>query len=237
MQKYPYTYCMKKIIFGIFAHPDDEAFGPAGTLLLETRAGTELYLITLTSGEGGTNPDNYPDLGAVRLEEWKKAGSLLGAKTMQFFGYKDGQLNNLDMIEIGGRLVDHVRPILSTAPLDTTVEFITLDLNGLTGHIDHIVAARAASYAFYTLKATDKRLRRIRFACLPRELFTAVNTDWIFMEPGHLPEEIDEVIDARALREDILAVMRAHHTQRSDFEANLKQQGDNLGLNYFIVKK
>ena len=41
-----YTEHMKKIIFGIFAHPDDEAFGPSGTLLLETRSGTELHLIT-----------------------------------------------------------------------------------------------------------------------------------------------------------------------------------------------
>ena len=44
---------MKRVIFGIFAHPDDEAFGPSGTLLMETKAGTELHLITLTLGEAG----------------------------------------------------------------------------------------------------------------------------------------------------------------------------------------
>jgi len=136
---------MKKIIVGIFAHPDDEAFGPAGTLLQETKNGTELHLITLTAGDAGTNPDNVPDLGAVRLQEWKAAGGLLGAKSMEFFGYKDGQLNNNSMIEIGHRIIRHVQEILAEAPADTTVEFMSLDLNGYTGHIDHIVAARAAS--------------------------------------------------------------------------------------------
>lgn len=227
---------MKKIIFGIFAHPDDEAFGSAGTLLLETRAGTDLHLITLTDGGAGTNPDNIPDLGAARLEEWKQAGHLLGASSMQFLGYKDGQLNNRDMIEIGQRLIGIVQEILKVTPGDATVEFITLDLNGMTGHIDHIVAARAACYAFYTIKKTDSRLDRIRFICTPNKHFPVSNTNWIFMEAGRLPQEIDETIDAREIRDDILAVMQAHHTQRGDYEANLQQQGDDLGLNYFIVK-
>ena len=32
---------MNKIIFGIFAHPDDEAFGPSGALLKAVREGAE----------------------------------------------------------------------------------------------------------------------------------------------------------------------------------------------------
>jgi N-acetylglucosamine malate deacetylase 2 len=228
---------MKKIIFGIFAHPDDEAFGPAGTLLQETRSGTELHLVALTAGDAGTNPDNVRDLGAVRLEEWKKAGSLLNASSMEFFGYKDSQLNNLAMDEIGKRLVERVIPIIKDAPEDTVVEFMTLDLNGYTGHIDHIVAARAASYAFYTLKKSDSRLSRIRFACLPRKIVPGTNIDWIFMEAGRTPEEIDEIVDARDLRDDILQIMAAHHSQRNDYEFTLRQQGEDLGLNYFIVKK
>lgn len=227
---------MKKIIFGIFAHPDDEAFGPAGTLLQETRDGAKLHLITMTAGEAGANPDNVPDLGAVRLEEWKKAGQLLGASNMEFFGYKDGRLNNLAVIEIGQRLVEYIIAILKNSPKDTTIEFMSLDLNGYTGHIDHIVVARAACYAFYKLKASDPRVSRIRLACLPEKLVPAVNTDWIFVERGRQPEEIDEVVDARALKDDILKIMQVHHTQQKDYEYNLKQQDDDLGLNYFIVK-
>lgn len=227
---------MKKIIFGIFAHPDDEAFGPAGTLLQETRSGTELHLITLTAGDAGMNPDAYEDLGQVRLEEWQAAGKLLGASSMECFGYKDGHLNNLAMIEIAQRVQRFVTDAIANTPKDAEIEFMTLDLNGYTGHIDHIVAARAASLAFYALKQTDTRFKRIRYACFPRELVPAANIDWIYMEAGHTPEEISQTVDTRDLRDEILEVMQAHHTQRSDGEAAIKSQGANLGLNYFIVK-
>jgi LmbE family N-acetylglucosaminyl deacetylase len=227
---------MKKIIFGIFAHPDDEAFGPAGTLLQETRSGAELHLITLTAGDAGTNPDNLPNLGEVRLEEWKKAGALLGATSMDFLGYKDGQLNNHAMIEAAGRIGEIVTGTLKGAPDDAEVEFMSLDLNGLTGHIDHIVAARAACLAFYTLKKSDDRFTRIRLACLPTALYPESNVNWIYMERGRNESEIDEIVDARSLRDDIIAIMRAHETQRADCEYNLKTQGGYLGLNYFIVK-
>jgi LmbE family N-acetylglucosaminyl deacetylase len=227
---------MKKIIFGIFAHPDDEAFGPAGTLLLETQAGTDLHLITLTAGDAGANPDNTPDLGAVRLDEWREAGKKLGATSMHALGYKDGALNNKDMIAISQKLSDIITPILESTPHDTTVEFMTLDLNGYTGHIDHIVAARAVSYAFYTLKQTNNRLTRIRYACLPQKLFPTQNTDWVFMEAGRSPHEVTETIDARSLRDDIIHVMQTHRSQRADYEYNLAKQGDDLGLDYFIVR-
>jgi LmbE family N-acetylglucosaminyl deacetylase len=227
---------MKKIIFGIFAHPDDEAFGPCGTLLLETRAGTELHLITLTGGENGTNPDNDPNLEQTRLQEWRKAGELLDASSMHHFDYTDGTLNNLAMIEMSERITQVVHNVLETAPSDAEIEFMTLDLNGLTGHIDHIVAARAASKVFYTLKAADGRFSRIRFFCLTDKHYPTENTNWIYMEAGRTPEEIDEIIDARNLKEDILNIMHAHYTQRGDAQSQIATLGDDLGLNHFIVK-
>ena len=227
--------CLMKIIFGIFAHPDDEAFGPAGTLLQETRGGTELHLITLTAGDAGTNPDNLDDLGGKRLEEWRAAGRLLGAKSMHFLGYEDGELNNKRMIEAARRITQLV--VASLPEEDAEIEFMTLDLNGYTGHIDHIVAARAASFAFFTLKRADSRFTRIRYACLPQKLYPHAEFGWIYQEAGRPPEEIDETVDARQLRGDILEVMQAHHTQRGDYDYTVKSQGDDLGLNYFVVKR
>jgi LmbE family N-acetylglucosaminyl deacetylase len=230
---------MKKIIFGIFAHPDDEAFGPAGTLLLETRSGTELHLVSLTNGNAGTNQDNLSNLGETRLKEWRKAGELIGAKTMHHFGYKDGELNNVAMIEISQRIIDLVKTIVnSSTHSDTSIEFMTTDLNGITGHIDHIVAARATCLAFYKLKETnDMNLDRIRFACLPISLLPQSNVEWIYMEAGRSSQEIGETIDARHLRQEIIAVMHTHYTQRNDSEYNIKLQGSDLGLNHFLVKR
>ncbi|MNR27624.1 hypothetical protein D3C85_1449050 [compost metagenome] len=113
---------------------------------------------------------------------------------------------------------------------------MTIDTNGITGHIDHIVAARAACLVFYRQKPSDNRFKRIRLACLSQRQLPTINTGWLYMEPGHTDSEIDEVVDTRHLREEIIAVMRAHHTQRADYEANLARQGEMLGMNYFIVK-
>jgi LmbE family N-acetylglucosaminyl deacetylase len=227
---------MKKIIFGIFAHPDDEAFGPAGTLLLETKSGTDLHLFSLTAGDAGTNPDGVSDLATVREKEWREAGRLIGANSMELFGYKDGQLNNQIMIEAAERIIALATETIKDEAMDVEVEFMTLDLNGYTGHIDLIVAARAACLAFYRLKKTDTRFTRIRFACLPNTLYPTANTDWIYMEAGRTASEINETIDARSLQDEILSIMKAHYSQRGDAESAIKSQGENLGLNYFIVK-
>lgn len=72
--------------------------------------------------------------------------------------------------------------------------------------------------------------------CLPAKLYPTHSTRWLYMEKGRPESEIDEVVDARELREDIIEVMRAHKTQRIDYEQVLKIQGDQLGLNYFVIK-
>ena len=227
---------MKKIIFGIFAHPDDEAFGPAGTLLSETRDGSELHLITLTDGGAGTNPDKLEDLGTIRLEEWRAAGALLGARSMHHLDYRDNMLNNLDMISVAQQVERLVATVLQSANDNIEIEFMTLDLNGYTGHIDHIVAARAACLAFYRLKKHDDRFTRIRLACLSETEWPKQNTDWIYMEKGRHETEVDEIVDARHLRGEILEVMHTHHSQRGDGSAKIDRAGANLGLDYFIVK-
>lgn len=225
---------MRKVVFAIFAHPDDEAFGPSGTLLMEAQAGSNVQLISLTAGENGMNPDNLPDLKQVRLKEWREAGKLIGASKMHYFGYQDGKLDNLTMIEVADKIIELVtKEAESNEPEE--IEFITNDLNGITGHIDHIVAARAACLAFYRLKETGLPMSRVRLTCLHRSDLPSHNTDWLYMEPGREDTEIDEVIDASEHLETIYKIMRAHHTQRGDGEKHINSRGDKLGVNHFIT--
>ena len=228
---------MNKAIFAIFAHPDDESFGPSGTLLMESLAGTTVNLITLTAGENGTNPDNLPNLSEVRLNEWKEAGRLIGASKMHHFGFADGALNNTDMQVVAGMIEKLVRAEYENMTPDTEIEFMTSDLNGVTGHIDHIVAARAACLAFYRLKESGLPMTRIRLACLSRELLPDRNTDWIYIEAGKTPEQIDETIDASEHYETIKQIMRAHHTQRDDGERHIAKRGRLISINNFVVLK
>lgn len=226
---------MQKILFGIFAHPDDEAFGPVATLLKEVADGTELHLIVLTGGENGSNPDNHPDLGEVRLQEWRAAGELIGATSMHHLGYIDGTLNNLNHLEITNKVADLVKETVAGRD-DITIELMSLDLSGYTGHIDHIVAARSACLAFYRLRTEGLPMARVRLACLSREEVPAVHTGFVYMEPGKTPEEIDETVDGREFTDKIHEIMRLHHTQRADYEHVTASKADKLGINYFIVK-
>ncbi|MFZ2545366.1 MAG: PIG-L family deacetylase [Candidatus Saccharimonadales bacterium] len=227
---------MKKIIFGIFAHPDDEAFGTAGTLLMETKDGNDLHLVTLTLGDAGTNPDNVPNLAEIRDKEWRTAGALIGAKDMHFLGYKDGQLNNIAMLEIYDKLLTLVANIVKHEPHDVEIEFISMDTNGITGHIDHMIASRSACYTFYKMKERDKRVTRIRLACIPKSDLPQPNTNWLYMDAGRDDSEIGEIIDARYLHDEIIPIVRAHHSQRNDGEMHIREHGDRIGLSYFIVK-
>ena len=225
---------MKKIIFGIFAHPDDEAFGPSGYFIQQTRMGAELHLITLTLGENGANPDNHPVLATVREVEWRRGGELMGASGHYILGFTDGHLGNIDMISAAEKIDEIVTRVLDGLT-DISVELVSTDLNGVTGHLDHIAAARAAALIFLRRKKSDSRFEKMRLITLPRTSLPTPNTDWIFMEAGRKEFEIDEVIDTREFRDEIVSVIRAHHSQRGDGEMHIKNRGADLGLYYFLT--
>lgn len=229
---------MKKVIFGIFAHPDDEAFGPCGTLLKEVDAGTELHLIALTAGNGehSANPDNVADLGSVRLQEWQRSAQLLRATSTHHLGYTDGKLGNDDHVAIAVQLEQIVRDTISNRG-EIEIEFITFDLNGFTGHIDHIVASRSTCLAFYRLQETGLPVRRLRLYCLPRSTFPAHDLGFVYMEAGRTDDEIDETIDATAMLDKIHEVMQAHHSQRADYNWHIKKLSSAIAIDHFIVKE
>lgn len=232
-----YTTTMKKLLFGIFAHPDDEAFGPSGTMLSEVKQGAELHLFTLTAGEHGSNPDNVPNLREVRLEEWRTSGKLMGARGMTHLGFIDGKLNNHTLVQAAEKIEKIIRQIITSHATPVEADIISTDLNGITGHIDHIVASRAAHQVFYSLKHEGLPLKRLRLVCIPRKhTGDEPDTGFVFMEPGRLPEEIDETIDNRRYLDEVQAIMRAHHTQREDGETHLRERGEQVAIDHFIVK-
>lgn len=226
---------MKKVTFGIFAHPDDEAFGPCGALLVEKAAGNEVHLILATAGENGANPDNVADLGNVRLDEWHEAGRLIGADSMHHLGYIDGMLSNSLYLEVAKKIEAIIRETINDRDDIGAIEFMSLDLGGITGHIDHIFMTRVACYVFYTMQAHDDRFSRIRLACLSAEDKPEPNCTWLYMDAGRKPDAIDETIDVRDHLETIDTIMRAHHSQRGDYQAIVDRLDGRAARNYFVI--
>lgn len=84
---------MKKTVVGIFAHPDDEALGPAGTIAKFAKE-HDFYIICVTNGDAaGKTPEEKEAIGEIRKEELRKSAKCLGVKEVQFLEYGDGELS------------------------------------------------------------------------------------------------------------------------------------------------
>ena len=99
----------KRLLFA-FPHPDDESFGPGGTIAKYAREGTDVHYVCATRGEVGTvEPEMLKpyahlaadqQLGALRGQELRNAADILGLTGLHYLGYRDsgmtGSTDNRD---------------------------------------------------------------------------------------------------------------------------------------------
>lgn len=210
---------MKKLLFGIFAHPDDEAFGPSITLCKEVRAGTELHLICVTKGELGANPDDHPDLGVVREKEWRKAGALIGATRMHQLHYADGHLANYMYAELVEKIEDIIRSTCKDR-VDTQLCLMTYDGNGVTGHLDHMAVSSVVTYLYYRLRQHPPEgitVKELAYYCLDETQMPIPSVEYFVLFPqGCTPGRVNRRIAVGDMFERKKQIMAAHYTQRSD---------------------
>ena len=170
-------------LMGIFAHPDDESFGMAGTLARSTRAGHRVAIVCATRGEEGQIADpalaTPANLGVVREGELRAACAAVGVTDVTFLDYIDGHLAEADVTEATGRIVAQLRRFRPTV-------VATFDSNGGYGHVDHMAIHRltlaavtaAADPARYPEQLRDgltpHRVRKIYYTEIPRERLIAM---------------------------------------------------------------
>jgi LmbE family N-acetylglucosaminyl deacetylase len=88
-----------KRILALSPHPDDESIG-AGGLLWAHRGKAEIHIVCLTDGEKGGALANPPDdpiaaqrqLAGARREELAKVSEALGARSLEFCSFPDGNI-------------------------------------------------------------------------------------------------------------------------------------------------
>lgn len=218
---------MKKLLFGIFAHPDDEAFGPSASLYQAAQSGTDVHLILLTDGENGNNPDEVSDLAQVRLKEWEESGALIGVKNQHALHYPDGGINNNLYLEIAEKILTAVRKVLKTYNSEVTIDFMTYEQGGITGHLDHIAASYITTFVYLKLRDNQSprhHIQTLKYYCLPQCIAPEATTGWLYMTCGKADAHCDEIFDYTELQEVKLSIMKAHYSQRDDMRMILDQQ-------------
>ena len=178
-------------LLGIFAHPDDESFGPGGTLARYAAEGVDVHILIMTDGAvGSVDPeatDEVENLAEVRTKELQRAVDALGA-TLHQFHYRDSGmagteanehphcLLQADRFEVVGRVVRLIRELRPHV-------IITHDPTGGYFHPDHIRVNEIVTYAFQLAgdpSAYPEQLDAELSPCKPQKLYyTALSRTFI----------------------------------------------------------
>src|SRR5271167_1750173 len=129
----------------VTAHPDDEAGGFGGTLLMYQERGVETSVVCLTAGTAARNRGaarTNEELAALRRAEFAASCQLLHVSHGEVLDYPDGGLDRADLYQAAGDLVARIRRLRPHVMLTFGPD------GGLTGHIDHAMAGTFATLAF-----------------------------------------------------------------------------------------
>ncbi len=210
----------------IFAHPDDEAFGPGGTITLLAQQ-HDVYIICVTDGDAGdTSLQEECELGELRREELERSAKVLGVKNVIFLGYKDGTLSNSIYHELAEKIqheLDKFRP--------TTL--LTYEPRGVSGHIDHVAVSMVTSYIF------EKKdyIKKIMYFCLDEVQRKREDEYFIYFPPGYKNEEINETIDTSKVWDIKVKGMMEHKSQWHDAQGILERSEKLPKQEHFLIKK
>lgn len=215
-----------KTIVCVFAHPDDEAFGPGGTIAKLTKKNS-VYIICVTNGDAGQSTIvSREHLGDVREKELARSARILGVKKVFFLGFRDGSLSNNLYHVIAEKIERKVRR------LDTNI-LITFEPRGVSGHIDHIVVSLVTTFVFEKLSG----ISMLWYYCSSDRLRSLVKNYFIYFPPGYKQTEIDMTVNISSVWDTKVRAMQQHTSQNDDIEKTLGWQSRVPKEEYFLVLK
>lgn len=218
---------MKKVVFCIIAHPDDEAFGPSGTLSLLARK-HDVHVLCVT--DGASDPRFHAvggkKLSDIRTRELEASADILGVKKIHYLHFQDGSLNNNTYHDIAKKLqtlVDSHHPNL----------LITTELRGVSGHIDHVAVSMVTSFIY----EKNPKIDAIWYNCTSREVSDTMRDYFIYFPHGFTREEVDMVVDISGVFTQKLAAAACHASQKNDVDRTTTRWLKSPKEEWFFVEK
>jgi LmbE family N-acetylglucosaminyl deacetylase len=211
----------------VAAHPDDDAYGMAGTVALHSAdEGFRYVLVHATDGGAGDIPPDFPatreTLGALRREEDERAWRALGRPPdrHEWLGYQDGEVSAVAFEE----LVDRLAAIMAEERPNVVGSF---GPDGITGHPDHVTIGAATDAAFDRVAATPGGgLQRLVHGAMPQSIWERWNAtrrrkglepwdpDAVYHLRGVPDEQIGVSVDVSSVAMRVVAGLREHRSQQ-----------------------
>ncbi len=201
-------------VLTVYAHPDDESFGPAAALASYGRAGAMISGVWATRGEEGEThldpPPSREELARLREDDLREAAAVIGYARVELLNFPDGGLAAVAIEELEAvvfRAITRHRPEI----------VLTFGPAGITRHPDHLAVHRATTAAFDRARVTGLGVRELYFdAVLPEH---AVEMD-LASEPDGQPNTL---IDTAETFPVMMAAMRVHARHMKDARERLVQ--------------
>jgi len=203
-------------VLAVFAHPDDETFGPGATLARLAAEGHPVHLLCATRGEAGTIGESARfgrrRLADLREEELCGACRALGIAAPEILALPDSGLARLEERTL-------VRPIVRAIRAHRPRLLITFHADGLSGHADHrTVTARtrdsfrmAGEDGLWPDLGAPHRVERLWTYAIPDSKARLITYRKLYSVPD---ASLDAVIDVGPFVERKRAAVLAHASQK-----------------------
>src|SRR3989338_4568366 len=208
---------MHKKLLAVFAHPDDEAFGPGGTLAKYASEGVEIHLLCATRGEAGDiniknqkskikNTNKKLKINDIREEELLKSAEIIGIKKVEFLNFIDGRLCNANYHDLAKKIIAKIKSFKPQVVMTT-------ERLGVSGHLDHIAVSMVTTYSYLKTKEAYK----LYYYCLSKQQRRHEGGDYfIYFPEGYSEDQITTKIDYTKFFEKKIFAMYQHQSQLSD---------------------
>lgn len=197
----------------VTAHPDDEAGGFGGSLLLHGERGVETHVICLTPGQaathrGGAKTDE--ELMATRRREFAASCKLLRVHSAEVLDYPDGGLDRLDFFAVVEGMTRRVREIRPHVVMTFGPE------GAVTAHADHAMTSFFTTAAFHWAGWTNRFPDQLQRGLAPWRAQKLYYASALFELEGRQPVSLappTAVIDIGEYYETKIAAFHAHASQ------------------------
>jgi LmbE family N-acetylglucosaminyl deacetylase len=230
-------------VLAVFAHPDDETYGPGATLARLGAEGAAVRLITMTRGESATMGDSplySPEfLAATRVKELQCACRALGISRHETLDFPDKGLAAVPEEDLAA-------PVLAALLESRPRLVITFHPEGISGHEDHKTVTRIVRGALSRLAEEGRwgpgeggargEGTKLAYYVLPESVASKIEYRRLYSVPD---AQVTHAVESGPYIRAKLGAAECHKTQRYMLERLFEYHGGIEAVwryEYFVVE-